>query len=107
MNKKISWGVVFVVFAIFYLIELRFPGLFYDIRKEISNLMFLNFEVVIVGIGVLLLLRRKIVLGLICIYIGGKMIFEYSKYFSPLFMLFVGIVYIFLGIKEKNGGKNE
>ena len=107
MNKKISWGVAFVIFASFYLIELKFPGLMYELKKEISELTFFKFEYIIVVVGLFLMLKKRIILGLICLYIGGIMLFEYSEYFSPLFMLFVGIVYIFLGIKEKNGGKDE
>lgn len=110
MNRKISWGIFIVIFALFYLLEIRFPGLMYDLKREISNLVsfrFFRIEFIILAVGILFLIRRRIVLGLIFIYIAGRMIFHYSEYFLPLFIMFVGLVYIFLGINEKNGGKNK
>lgn len=105
MNRKISWGLVFIIFGFFYLMELKFPELIYELKEKISGVLTLNFEIILIILGVILLVKRKIILGFICLYVGGRMIFDYSKYFSPLFIVFVGIVYVFLGIEEKKWRK--
>lgn len=107
MNRKISWGIVFIVFALFYLVEMKFPELIYEMKNTFSGLAALNFRLIIIILGLFFLIRRKIILAFICLYIGGRMVFGYSEYFSPLFIMFMGIVYVFLGIEENSWRKNR
>lgn len=105
MNKKISWGLVVVLLGIIYLLEVEFPGLLGYLKNEfLMNISFgfFRFEFILLLVGLYLLIKRKIVLGIASIYISTRIIFEYTKYFLPLFIVFVGLVYIFLGIEEKN-----
>lgn len=107
MNRKISWGIVFIVFALFYLIEMKFPELIYQLKENFAGLITLNFRLIIIILGIFFLIKRKIILAFICLYIGGRMVFGYSEYFSPLFIMFMGIVYVFLGIEENSWRKNR
>lgn len=107
MNRKISWGIVFILFGVFYLIEMKFPGLIYKLKENFPGLLNLNFRLVIVILGIFFLIKRKITLAFICLYIGGRMIFKYNEYFLPLFVMFMGIVYVFLGVEEKSWRKNK
>lgn len=107
MNRKISWGIVFIVFGLFYIMEMKFPELIYELKETFSGLVTLNFRLIIVILGVFFLIKRRIILAFICLYIGGRMIFEYNEYFLPLFIMFMGLVYVFLGIEEKSWRKNK
>lgn len=107
MNRKISWGIICIVFALFYIIEMKFPQLIYQLKGTLSGFIFLNFKLILVVLGVFFLIKRKITLAFICLYIGGRMIFGYNEYFFPLFIIFVGIVYIFLGMEEKKWRKSK
>lgn len=104
MNKKIFWGGILILFGLFYTLQQYIP----------ENLLryFLNYQFMLILIGLGFLISKKRTKGTILVIVGlylylSEFFYEYFEKIFPIGILLTGTALVFIGMKERKKQNNK